>query len=142
MYIPNPRYFCIAEIFDGINFRQFTCVYAIWSLHHFLCHTPSFHTLRRSLGRLSEEEVCVQTALYLSSWQRRERWPPGGGQPALQHKILRETNCKNSIVPSSGPVSESIWGGGGEEEGKCLVLKKKFGVGGVGSKYETYGTTS
>ena len=85
----------------------------------------------------------MQTAFYLSSWQRCGLWPPGGGEPALQHKILREANCKNSIVPSSGPISESNLGGGGSqgEEGKCLVLKK-FGVGGVGSKYETYGATS
>ena len=31
--------------------------------------------------------------------------------PVLQ--ILREANCKNSIVPSSGPISESNLGGGG-----------------------------
>ena len=55
----------------------------------------------------------MQTAFYLSSWQRCGLWSPGGGEPALQHKILREANCKNSIVPSSGPISESNLGGGG-----------------------------
>ena len=85
----------------------------------------------------------MQTAFYLSSWQRCGLWPPGGGEPALQHKILREANYKNSIVPSSGPISESILGGGGERRGGGQMFSpKKFGVGGVGSKYEMYGAAS
>ena len=80
----------------------------------------------------------MQTAFYLSSWQRCGLWSPGGGEPALQHKILREANCKYSIVPSSGP----ILGGGGERRGGGQVFSpKKIGVGGVGSKYETCGAT-
>ena len=68
----------------------------------------------------------MQTAFYLSSWQRHGLWPPGGGEPALQHKILREANCKNSIVPSSGPTSESNWGGGGPRGGGQVFSPKKI----------------
>ena len=63
----------------------------------------------------------MQTAFYLSSWQRCGLWPPGGGEPALQHKILREANCKNSIVPSSGRISESNLGGGGAKGRRASV---------------------
>ena len=75
---------------------------------------------------------------FLSSWQRCGLWPPGGGEPALQHKILREANCKYSIVPSSGPNL----GRGERRGGGQMFSPKKIGVGGVGSKYETYGVTS
>ena len=62
-------------------------------------HTPSFslpssHTPRRQVRRLPEEEICLQTSLHLSSWQRYRLWPPGSSQLAVQRTVLREADCE------------------------------------------------
>ena len=55
---------------------------------------PSSHTPRRQVRRLPEEEICLQTSLHLSSWQRYRLWPPGGSQLAVQRTVLREADCE------------------------------------------------
>ena len=48
----------------------------------------------QDVGRVPEEEVCVQAALHLPPRPRHRLRPDGGRQLALLQQVHRETDCK------------------------------------------------
>ena len=87
---------------------------------------PSIHSDDRLDGYQKKKYVCKLLFIFLLGND-----VDFGHQEAVNllssTRFSEKQNCKNSIVLSSGPISESIRGGGGgegeREEGKCLVLK-------------------
>lgn len=69
--------------------------YFLFNLLHTLSFSlPSSYTPRWQVRWLPEEEICLQTALHLSPWQRYRLWSPRGSQLAVQCTVLRETDCE------------------------------------------------